>query len=144
MSIIATVSDPILALFNSAFRSKLTSNCEVELSGVKSHNLLGLGEWYHKSLRRIYRKIRHDAHDLDRTLVLHLFIKLMNDTIKPECNVPSYLVFRNLPKFPDMNISLPGQCQRMQALDTARKKHASIIARLHINLPPRSGFPFSL
>jgi hypothetical protein len=65
----------------------------LELSPIESHNSLTVGERYHESLRRIYRKVRHDFPTITEALALSLSNKAMNDTIGPEGLVSTLLVF---------------------------------------------------
>lgn len=80
----------------SAFTSvRFTRGCDavgtvILHSGVESHSSLESGERYHRPVRRIFIKIRHDAPDIEAEAALRLPIKAMNDI----CTlVPSLLVF---------------------------------------------------
>lgn len=56
----------------------------------------------------------------------------MNDTKGPSGLVPSYLVFRMLPRYPALNTQLPMQQERMRAVKTARSEMASVTVELWI------------
>lgn len=131
------------SVFTSTRWNQLTSDngIELKISGVESHNSLGLGERYHEPLRKIYRKLHHEAPDLEKAIVLRLALKAMNDTIGPEGLVPSYLVFGSLPKFPTVHASLPDQRRRMKALESARTEYATIVAKLRIDRALRAKVP---
>lgn len=93
---------------------------EIQLSGVESHNAIGIGERYHAPLRRIYLKIRHDTPSVDAEVALKLAIKAMNNTMGPEGLVPSLLLFGIVPRFPSVNTALPNQIDWMIALEMAQ------------------------
>lgn len=61
----------------------------LKISGVESHNSLGIVERYHDPLRRIYNTLRHVSPKIDKDIALRLAIKSMNDTVRPEGYVPS-------------------------------------------------------
>jgi len=105
---------------------------EVKESGIEHHNALGSGERYHDPLRRVFKKIRHETPELDRTIALRIAVKALNDTMGPEGLVPSLLVFGCLPRLTPVNSHNPAQKQRMRALHEARKEMASVTAELRI------------
>jgi hypothetical protein len=114
---------------------------ELILSGVESHNSIGPGERYHGRLRRIFRKVRYDYPNLTPDISLRLVVKAMNDTMNPECLVPSYLVFGILPRFPALNSKLPTQIYRMKALEAARAEMETIISELRVRRALSANIP---
>lgn len=114
---------------------------ELQLSGVESHHLLGLGERYHAPLRQVYLKIRHEHPEVDKITALRLSVKALNDTMGPEGLVPSLLVFGVLPRFPSVNTELPDQIARMEALGKARAEAATITAQLRVRKAMLSKVP---
>lgn len=114
---------------------------DVQLSGIESHNAIGVGERYHAPLRRIYNKIREDVPDIVPTLALQLTVKAMNDTTGPEGLVPSLLVFGILPRFPPTSTRLLSHVDRMEAMELARLEMHSITAKLKIQKALRSKIP---
>ena len=131
------------SVFTSDRWTKLTTDHGIDLrvSGIESHNSLGLGERYHSPLRRIFRKLKHEAPSLDNGLILRLATKAMNDTVGPEGYVPSLLVFGTLPRFPAVYSKLPDQKQRMEALSCARREYATIVSQLRVAQALRSKVP---
>lgn len=131
----------------SAFTSvKWTRLCDkvgvtVQESGIEHHNALGSGERYHDPLRRIFIKIRHESPSVKPKLDLRIALKAMNDTMGPEGLVPTLLVFGCLPKLPTINTNLPGQRERMRALQQARKEMATITAEIRIQRALSSRVP---
>ncbi|CDF36991.1 unnamed protein product [Chondrus crispus] len=103
----------------SVFTSKLWEDVtlmhgiELQMSGVESHNSLGVGERYHGPIRRIFRVLRTQYPQLDSEVSLRLVVKGANDTLGPDGHVPSKLVFGVEPVFPVLNSSLPAQRERM-------------------------------
>jgi hypothetical protein len=71
---------------------------ELAISGIESHNSLGVGERYHGPLRQIYDPIMDNSERADPVLALKVAVKTMNDTLGPEELVPSLLVFGSLPR----------------------------------------------
>ena len=69
------------------------SGVQVNHSGVESHNALSIGERYHHPLRNTFRKRRMIYPNVSDTTTLALSVKAFNDTLGPECIVPSALVF---------------------------------------------------
>lgn len=49
---------------------------QLQISGVESHNSLGLGERYHSPPRRIFKKIPFDAPGVDFRLVIRLVLSM--------------------------------------------------------------------
>ena len=114
---------------------------EVQLSGIESHNSLGVGEKYHAPLRRVYRKIRNEEPKLEKSTVLQLANKAINDTMGPEGLVPSLLDFGCVPRLPSGSSELPGQKERMNALQTARREMETITAELRVSKALKSRAP---
>ena len=81
----------------------------LRLSGVKAHSSLGIGERLHEPLRRIYTKISHHKPHVDKSYVLKVAVKAMNDTMGENGLVPSRLVFGIIPRFPILNTDLPNR-----------------------------------
>ena len=91
------------------------------LSGVQSRNALGFGERYHSFLRQIYRMVRHDHPNLDKSYTLSLSVMAMNDTAGYHGLVPTLLVFGVMPRIPITPVDLPNQMVGMRAMARARK-----------------------
>ena len=111
------------------------------LSGVESHNSLGVRERYHAPLRRIYEKISFNNESMDPTLVLKIAVKEMNDTMNPEGLVPSLLVFGIPTRFPGVNTISPDQHERKQALALARYEMEIISNELRLQTALLSMIP---
>lgn len=69
------------------------SNVEFETNRVEKHSSLGLGEHYHQLLRNTFQKLILEHPYAPKDLILQLSVKAMNNTIGPECLVPSALLF---------------------------------------------------
>lgn len=114
---------------------------DVDLSGIESHNAIGVGERYHAPLRRIFNRVRENSPALDAEICLKIATKAMNDTMNPEGLVPSLLVFGTLPRFPPSSTSLPTHNNRMQAMATARIEMTNITAKLRVQQALRAKLP---
>jgi hypothetical protein len=131
------------AQFTSPRWKELTDSIGIELvlSGVESHNSIGLGERYHGPLRRIYQKVRFDFQDLQTDVALRISVKAMNDTMNYDGLVPSLLVFGIMPRYPGIRTELPAQAERMRALDVARTEMETITCELRLRKALTSSFP---
>ena len=118
-----------------------SAGIDVQLSGIESHNAIGVGERYHAPLRQIYSKIRTDVPSIDPSMALKLANKTMNDTMGPEGLVPSLLVFGLLPRFPPSSTPLLSHAARMEAMEIARLEMADIVAKQKIQRALRSRAP---
>lgn len=114
---------------------------EVQLSGVQSHNAIGIGERYHDPLRRIFLRICEDVPDLDHHVSLQIAVKAMNDTMGPEGLVPSMLVFGTLPRLSPHSTTLPNHVDRMHAMEVARLEMTNITAKIKLQRALRSKLP---
>ena len=115
----------------------------LRISGVESHNSLGVGERYHARLRRFYRKVKLEFPQLSKDIILRLAVKAMNDTMGENGLVPSLLVFGIIPRFPIINSELPTQKERMEALASAQMEMNSIIAERRISAALQRNIPRS-
>jgi hypothetical protein len=100
----------------------------LRISGIESHNSLGIGERLHGPLRRIYRKVTMTHPDIQPAIGLRLAVKAMNDAIGEDGLVPSLLVFGISPRHQVLSTNLPTQQERMKVLATANAEMNSIIA----------------
>ncbi len=100
---------------------------DAQESGVEAYNSLESGEGYHAPLRRIFLKIREEHPKMDKNIILKVAVKAMNDTMGLEGLVPSYLVFRCIPRVLPTESALPTQQQRMDAMQSARREIAIIL-----------------
>ena len=114
---------------------------KLELSGVESHNALGVGERYHSFLRQIYRKVRAQHPEIPTEYALSLAVKAMNDSAGPKGLVPTLLVFGVMPRIPIVPMALPVQVQRMKAMLKARDEMTTIIAGSQMKKALRSNAP---
>ena len=111
------------------------------LSGVESHNSLGVGERYHSYLRKVYTKVRDEFPNIDLEYSLKLAVKAMKDTAGQNGLVPTLLVFGVMPRIPVARKDLPGMMERMQAMEAGRKDMADILARNRISKAVQSNVP---
>ena len=114
---------------------------ELQLSGVTSHNSIGVGERYHAPLRRVYSVVRAATPEMSPELSLRCAIKGMNDTLGPEGLVPTYLVYGTFPSFPICRNAPPSQEDRMRALATARAEMATITSEPRVMRALKSKLP---
>lgn len=128
--------------FHFHFLSKLTIDhgINLKITGVQSHNSLGLGERHHDPLHRIYRKLCQHSRVLNHAWILRLVLKAMNDTIGPDGYISLHLVYCFSPRFPVTNTNLPDKKSHILALEIARRKF-SILARLRIAHALRARIP---
>lgn len=105
---------------------------ERQVSGVESHNALGVGERYHSFLRRIFEKVKADSSDIPDEYALALAVKAANDTAGPHGLSPTLLVFGVTPRLPLRPQNLPDNHQRMRALRTAKSEMARLISRARL------------
>lgn len=68
-----------------------------EHTGIESHNILGVVEKYHQSLRATFRKNSVENLSADCKLTLAVSVKAMNNTLGHEGLLPSSLVFGEFP-----------------------------------------------
>ena len=113
----------------------------LQLSGIQSHNAIGVGERYHAPLRRIYEKVKLEVPNVNQHLALQIAVKAMNDTMGPEGLVPSLLVFGVLPRMPPRKPNLPGHEDRIRALQIARLEMSEIVAKLKVTTALRTRVP---
>lgn len=118
-----------------------SAGINVEISGIKSHNSLGVGERYHAPLQKIFNMIMSEYPFLDPEIALRCALKGINDTMCPEGLFPSYLVFGDIPIMSAMRTELPGQKDRMKAIETARSEMATILSKLRIQSALRAKLP---
>lgn len=112
------------------------------LSGVEGHNSLGVVERYHHYLRHIFRKVRDSFANISMKDALGIATTAMNDTAGPKGMVSSLLVFRVMPRtlLPG-SVQLPGQIERMRAMQAARKDMSKEIASSRTSTALRSLVP---
>ena len=122
------------SVFTSKKWEELSSShgIEVQLSGIESHNSIGVGERYHGPLRKIFSILRHDNPREDPEIILRYAVKGINDTMGENGIVPTTLVSGCSPSFPFLNSKLPKQRDRMRMLMVARREMATIIAERRI------------
>jgi hypothetical protein len=89
----------------------------------------------------MYNKILMDYPHLHRALILKLAIKATNDTIGIGGVSPSMLVFGCIPRFPITSSHLPGQAERMKALQVGMINLNSAVAAERISEALKSQVP---
>eukprot|EP00168_Porphyra_purpurea_P020863 TRINITY_DN895_c0_g1_i6.p1 TRINITY_DN895_c0_g1~~TRINITY_DN895_c0_g1_i6.p1 ORF type:complete len:1091 (+),score=259.84 TRINITY_DN895_c0_g1_i6:1132-4404(+) len=109
-----------------------SANTALVLSGIESHNALGVGERYHAFLRLIYRKVRLAHPGVTQRGALSMATAAMNQTAGPRGLVPTLLVFGVIPRMPVTPLPLPAQRDRLEAMVTARKEMATRVASLRV------------
>lgn len=119
----------------------LMAGIKHKLSGVQSHNAIGVGERYHSFLRKIYTKVRRSHPKALPAQSLALAVKAMNDTAGSHGLVPTLLVFGVVPRIPIVPTELPDQVARMKAMHAARKEMATITAKSRIDTARRMNVP---
>ena len=71
----------------------------VQTTGVGAHNSLGFVERYHANCWRMFDKIKHENPEMGCKIALLISVKAMNDTMRSNVLVPSYLVIYYVPRF---------------------------------------------
>lgn len=118
-----------------AWRALNTSaSTELVLSGVESHNALGVGERYHAFLRAIYRKVRAEHPGVPQEAALSIAVAAMNQTAGPRGLVPTLLVFGVIPRTPVTTRLLPDQSNRMEAMVKARNEMQALVAKTRLRV----------
>lgn len=69
---------------------------------------------------------------MQKTFLLRLATKAINDTMGVDGLVPSLLVFGFIPRFPIISTKLLNQTERMKALATAKAEYEAIVAKQRI------------
>ena len=118
-----------------------SARIDVQLSGIESHNAIGVGERYHTPLRQIYLKTITDVQSIYPSMALKIANKTMNHTVVPEGQVPSLLVFGLLRRFLPSSTPLLSHGARMEAMEIARLEMADIVAKQKIQRALRSRAP---
>jgi hypothetical protein len=118
-----------------------TNGIILQISGIESHNSIGLGERMHSPLRRVYNKILMYYPHIHRSMTLKLAIKATNDAIGIGGIAPSMLVFGCIPRFPITSSHLPDQADRMKALQVGMMEMNAAVATERISEALRSQVP---
>lgn len=87
-------------------------------------------------MRQTYRKVLSAHPKADPTLALAVYVKALNDTLGPEGNVPSALVFGYFPLPYTKSEQKPQRLtvdKRATVVTLARKEMSEIMARMRIN-----------
>lgn len=98
---------------------------------VEAHHSIGTVERYHRPLRRAYECISSDLTKLnvDKSIMLQMAVKAVNDTAGPDGLVPTLLVFGAYPRMTNLDPPAPSISQRAAAIKVAmaevRKCHAT-------------------
>ena len=122
------------------------SNVEVQRTGVEAHSSLGIGEIYHHPLRITYRKLEIDYPSIEKSILLSIAVKAMNDSLGPEGLVPSALVFGEYPsvhtksEVPSPRAAL---ISRAEVANAARKEMEQIMARMRVQRALKHATPIS-
>jgi hypothetical protein len=121
------------------------SGINIQISGVESHNSLGLGERMHGPLRRIYRKVSFDLPATPPEIILKCATKALSDTVAVGENdlAPSSLVFGIIPRFPILATDLPKQRERMRILAAAQAEYSTVVTERRILEALKSRVPGS-
>lgn len=93
---------------------------DVKNTGIESHNSPGSGQWYHQHLRLTYRETLVRYLNAEPSLALAVFVETLKDTLGPEGNVPSALVFGE--------ITLPYTLSKQKRQRLTTDERAAIIA----------------
>ncbi len=112
----------------------------IQTSRVESHNSIGSNERYNTPLRRIFNKIEHESHKMDRKIVSRIAVKATNDTMGPNGLVPSYLVL-GVPRFTPVDSTLPDQQSCMNAFSHTRQEMATNFSELRVQKALTSRVP---
>lgn len=118
-----------------------SAGTELVLSGIESHNALGVGERYHSFLRSVYRRVKLTHPAMPEDVALATTVAAMNQTAGPSGLIPTLLVFGVIPRMPVAPLPLPAQRDRMQAVVTARKEMQTEAAKARVRVALRAPVP---
>lgn len=105
-----------------------TSGITIQLSGIEFHISLGAGERYHLLLRTTFSVVHPALPQVHSYAALSMTMKGMNETMGPECFIPTILVFGSLRSLSEIPSEFPSQHFRMEALRTAKEQMAIMVA----------------
>lgn len=86
---------------------------------VESANSMGIVERYHKPLQRAYNIIKEETKSTDKSLILQMSIKAINDTAGPDGIIPTLLVFGAYPRMLRLDPPAPSIATRAKAIQKA-------------------------
>jgi hypothetical protein len=98
---------------------------------VEAHQSVGIVERYHAPLRRAYKIIKDEfdvngtadgGKGIDKTMMLQMAVKAVNDTAGPDGLVPTLLVFGAYPRMSELDPPAPTISQRATAIARAMEE----------------------
>ena len=101
----------------------------VKNAPVEAHHSIGMVEYYHGPLRRVYSIITTEIPGIEPDSALQMSFKAINDSVGPNGLVPTLLVFGAYPRMTESDAPSPSITQRAmvmrKAMDEVRKCTAS-------------------
>lgn len=83
---------------------------------------MGIVERYHKPLQRAYNIIKEETKSTDKSLILQMSIKAINDTAGPDGIIPTLLVFGAYPRMLRLDPPAPSIATRAKAIQKVMVK----------------------
>jgi hypothetical protein len=105
---------------------------KIKTVSVEAHNSIGLVERYHGPLRRAYRIITAELHDIDKDMALQIAFKAPNDSVGPDGLVPTLLVYGTYPRMVESDAPSPTVAQRAVALKKSMEEIKKLRAERQI------------
>lgn len=104
---------------------------------VEAHNSMGLVERYHAPLRRAYSiisaELKEDGNSaVQKSIILQVAVKSVNDTAGPNGLVPTLLVFGTYPRMTYLDPPAPSIVQRARAIKKAMEEVSKLNARRQV------------
>ncbi|POS82721.1 hypothetical protein EPUL_004120, partial [Erysiphe pulchra] len=112
-------------------KSTIAMSITTKVAPTEAHHSIGLVERYHTPLRRAYEVISKDlgGTKIDRTSLLQMAVKAVNDTAGPDGLVPTLLVFSAYPRMIESDPLTPSIFERAAAIKSAMKEVRKIRAK---------------
>ncbi|POS85440.1 hypothetical protein EPUL_003831 [Erysiphe pulchra] len=112
-------------------QSAIAMSITTKAAPTEAHHSIGLVERYHTPLRRAYEVISKDlgGTKIDRTSLLQMAVKAVNDTAGPDSLVPTLLVFGAYPRMIESDPPTPSIFERAAAIKSAMKEVRKICAK---------------
>lgn len=115
---------------------------------MKEHSFLGIGKHLQEPLRFIYNKVGHNYPTVEKSFILKVSIKAIDDIMTEKLLVNSRSVYEIIPRVPILNTKLPKQGERMDIKKNAQAEMNNIIAERRVlsalttYIPPAAGHQY--
>ncbi|KHJ33787.1 hypothetical protein EV44_g3595 [Erysiphe necator] len=112
-------------------QSAIAMSITTKVAPTEAHHSIGLFERYHTPLRRAYEVISKElgGTKTDRTSLLQMAVKAVNDTAGPDDLIPTLLVFGAYPRMTESDPPTPSIFKRAAAIKAAMKEVRKLRAK---------------